>query len=412
VASFAAIGRVLSRRNTQIYYGCSLGSWTGLWVQKVSTDWLAWELTHSALWVGILAFCNLAPSVLISPFAGAVSDRVDRVRLTMVTQLITVAHSLTLATLTLTGIIRIEHMAILEVLNGSSQAFAQPARQSLVPGMVPRSDLPGAVALNSLTYNLARSVGPMIGGLILVVGGVVPCMFVNAAAYAIASASMPLLRLDPAVRRGHAPTASVSREALDGILYVVRHPGMGPLFLFAAIMGVLVRAIPEMFAPFVAGLFGRDAGGLATLATTMGMAALIGGILVAMHGKLKGLCRVALASGALLAVSTAGFVATGSFPFAVVCVAGIGAAMTIHGISVQTLLQTATSGHMIGRVLSFWGMITRAAPAMGALLYGAASEVAGLRIPVLIGSALALVVCAVAFTRVRFWAGSLERAEA
>ena len=86
--------------------------------------------------------------------------------------------------------------------------------------------------------------------------------------------------------------------------------------------------------------------------------------------------------------------------------------MTIHGISVQTLLQTATSGHMIGRVLSFWGMITRAAPAMGALVYGVASEFVGLRIPVLIGSALALVVCAVAFTRVRFWAGSLERAEA
>ena len=257
MASLSAISRVLSHRNTRIFYLGSQISWTGLWVQKVAVDWLAWELTHSPLWVGVMAFCNLAPSVLVSPFAGAVADRMDRVRLTVATQLFTALHAATLAVLTLTGLVRIEYIAALEVLLGSVQAFAQPARQSLVPGMVPRSDLPGAVALNSLCYNLARSIGPGIGGLIVAVAGVVPAMLVNCAGYLFASATMWMLRIDPDHRRGHAPTGSVLREAMDGMAYVARHPGMGPLFLFAALIGMLARPVAEMLPPYVDHLFHR-----------------------------------------------------------------------------------------------------------------------------------------------------------
>ncbi|MCX7380500.1 MAG: MFS transporter [Alphaproteobacteria bacterium] len=390
MASLAAIRSVLSQRNTRIFYGTSALSWTGLWVQQIATDWLAWTLTHSALWVGILAFCNLGPSVFISPFAGAVSDRIDRLRLTIVTQLITAAHAAILIVLVLTDTIRVEYMAILQVLLGISQSFAQPARQSLVPGMVSRADLPGAVALNSLTYNIARSVGPGIGGLLVAVGGVVPGMVVNCIGYLIASATMPLLRLDPATRRGHPPTGrSVLREALDGIRYVARHPGMAPLFIYAAVIGILTRSVPEMLSPYVAGLWDKGPEGLATLATTMGVSAMVGGLYVAVRGRLAGLARIAVLAGLVMAGSTGLMVATHSFTFAVICAVAIGAAGTMHGISAQTLLQSGTPSHILGRVLSLWGMITRAAPAIGALLYGALTEVAGLQAPVVIGSCIA-----------------------
>ncbi len=407
MARLAVIGRVLSRRNARIYYGSSLVSWSGLWTQKVATDWLAWELTHSALWVGVLAFCNLAPSVLISPFAGAMSDRVDRIRLTTATQLITAAHAATLATLTLTGLIRIEYMAGLEVLLGATQAFAQPARQTLVPGIVPRSDLPGAVALNSLCYNLARSVGPGIGGIIVAVWGVAPAMLTNCAAYLFASATMPTLQLDPRHRRGHAPTGSVLRETLDGFAYVARHPGMGPLFLYAATIGVLIRGVQEMLPPYV-GLFHRGPEGLATLSSAIGLAALIGGAAIATRGRLAGLSSLVIGSGLALALATAAFVATSSFGVAVICAGAMGMASTIHGISAQTLLQSATAGHMIGRVLSLWGMIGRVGPAMGALTYGALSEFAGLRLPALFGCAIAVAACAWAFKRQPGMARALE----
>jgi predicted MFS family arabinose efflux permease len=388
MASFSAIGGVLAQRNARIFYSGSIVCWTGSWIQRIATDWLAWELTHSALWVAIIAFCNLAPSVIVSPIAGAVADRMDRVKLTMMSQFVSVAQAVILIVLITTGLIRVEFMAFLTLCNGTAETFAQPARQCLIPGLVPRQYLPGAVALNSLTYNAARFVGPAISGPMIALWGVVPSIAVNAVAFLYASLTMVLLRLDPATRRGTHSGASVLHDALEGIRYVVRHRGIGPAMLFAATVGVTLRSVPEMLPPYVADIFGRDARGLATLASTMGCAALIGGFLVAIRGRMAGLTRIAVGCGMVLAIATAGFVATSSFAVGVVCIAAMGAATTIHGISCQTLLQNSASPGMIGRVLSTWGMITRAAPAMGALAYGIASEFLGLRIPVLVGVAI------------------------
>jgi MFS family permease len=412
MASLGAIRRVLSQRNAQIFYAGSLTSWTGLWMQRVATDWLAWQLTHSPLWVGVMAFCNLGPSVIASPIAGAVADRVDRVRMTMVTQLISAAHASILVTLILTGLIRIEIMAALEVCLGLAQAFSQPARQCLVPGLVPRADLPSAVALNSLCFNLARFVGPALSGPLVALFGVVPPIALNCCAYLFASATMPLLRLPPGARIGHAATASVWREAADGIAYVARHGGMGPLMLFAAAIGMLMRSVPEMLSPFIAQLFSRGAEGLAVIASTMGLAALAGGMLVAARGRLAGLSGIAVAAGMLLVVGTVGFVATPSFHVAVGCAAAMGAATTVHGIAIQTLLQNAAAPHMIGRVLSLWGMIVRAAPALGALTYGAASLAAGLRVPVMAGGVLCVLAWLWARTRLPRMARELEAGRA
>jgi predicted MFS family arabinose efflux permease len=253
---------------------------------------------------------------------------------------------------------------------------------------VPRAELPGAVALNSLTFNAARFIGPAIAGPIIAIWGVVPPIACNCAGFLFASFTIISLRIDPAFRRGHAPTASVWREVKDGLLYVARHPGMGPIFLFAACVGMLLRSVPEMMPPFVAQLFGRGAEGLAILASTMGIAALVGGTLVAMRGRLSGLTRLSIGAGFLLMLATAGFVATHSFAVGVLCVAAMGAATTAHGIAIQTMLQSASSPAMIGRVISLWGMVVRGGPAVGALAYGAASVFVGLQAPVLVGCVL------------------------
>ena len=119
--------------------------------------------------------------------------------------------------------------------------------------------------------------------------------------------------------------------------------------------------------------------------------------MVAIRGRIAGLTRIAVYAGLALTLATAGFVATHHFAIGVVCIAVMGAATTMHGISIQTLLQNSASSAMVGRVPSLWGMITRAAPAMGALIYGAASEFLGLQIPVLLGCLL----CSLAWLRTR-----------
>lgn len=411
MASFSALGGVLAQRNARIFYSGSVVCWTGSWVQRIATDWMAWELTHSAFWVSVIAFSTLVPSVVISPIAGAVADRMDRVKLTVISQYVAASQAAILVTLVLTGLIRIEYMAALAFCNGAAETFAQPARQCLLPGLVPRKFLPGAVALNSLTYNVARFIGPAISGPMIAAWGVVPPIALNCVAFLYASLTMHMLTLDPKIRMGQRGGGSVLADAIEGVRYVTRHRGIGPLMLFAATVGMCLRSVPEMLPPYVATLFGRGAEGLATLASSMGCAALVGGVFVAVRGRLSGLTQLAIGAGMALTLGTACFVATHDFRVGVACIAVMGAATTMHGISIQTLLQNASSPAMVGRVLSLWGMITRAAPAMGALIYGAASEFVGLQIPVLIGTALCTAMWIRTWVRRRHMAPVLEGAE-
>ena len=127
------------------------------------------------------------------------------------------------------------------MFSGIASSFSQPARQSLMPSLVPRADLPAAVACNSLCFNVARFVGPAIAGPLIAIGGVLPAVLLNCCAYLIATFTMPLLRIDRPSARGHAPGASVWAEAIAGFRYAGRHPGIGPLLGFAAVASILMR---------------------------------------------------------------------------------------------------------------------------------------------------------------------------
>jgi MFS family permease len=369
-------------------------------------------MTRSSFWVGMVAFCDLAPAVVFSPIAGAVADRMDRVRLTMIAQSAIALQAVAIGVLIATGDLTIGALLALEVVSGIASSFAQPARQSLMPALVPRSDLPAAVACNSLCFNVARFIGPALAGPIIAIWGVVPAVMLNAAAYLFATATMPLLRPAAAERRGHAPGASVWSEVAEGFRYAGTHPGIGPILLFAAIASVLLRGIPEILPPFVERLFGQGPQGLALLTAAFGIGALLSGLWVAGRGRLGGATRLGVWAVALQAVFTIGFIATPWFPVAVLCGALMGAAGSVHGISVQTLVQSAADQSMRGRVLSLWGMITRACPALGALVLGAAGEVFGLRWPVFVAMLLALLVFAWGLTRLRAMAQVLETSPA
>ncbi len=408
MASLGALGRALSHRNARIFFGASLLSWTGLWVHRIAVTWLAWEMTGSAFWVGMVAFCDLAPAVIFSPIAGAVADRMDRVRLTMISQAAIGVQAAMVATLIYTDKLSIAVLLALEVFSGIAASFAQPARQSLMPGLVPRADLPAAVASNSLCFNIARFIGPAIAGPLIALWGVVPAVALNAIAYFLACASAPLLVVDPEQRRGHAPEAGVFAEALEGMRYAARHPGIGPILLYAAIVAVLLRGIPEILPPYVERLFGQGPNGLAMLTACFGIGALISGLWVASRGRITGATRLAVMAAAGQAVATVAFVATGFFPLALLAGALIGAAGSVHGISVQTLAQTASDTSMRGRVLSLWGLITRACPALGALVLGGLGEVFGLRGPTIAVCLLSLVVFAWGMGRLPRMAAVLE----
>lgn len=408
MASLGALTRALSHRNARIFFGASLTAWTGLWMHRIAVSWLAWELTGSAFWVGMVAFCDLAPAVVFSPLAGAVADRADRLRMTMLSQAAIGTNAALIALLVASGHMTIGVLLVLEVLGGIAASFAQPARQSLMPGLVPRADLPAAVALNSLTFNVARFIGPALAGPLIAVAGVWPAIAVNALAYLVATLTTPMLRVEAEARRGHPATASLFGEMVDGVRYAARHPGLGPILIFAAIAAVLLRGIQEILPPFVERNYGLGAEALAVLTAAFGIGALVSGLMVAARGRLAGTTRLAVLGVLALGLATAGFAATGWFVLGVLCAALMGAAGSVHGISVQTLAQSASDPAMRGRVLSLWGLITRACPALGALLLGAAGEVWGLTSPTLVAVAASLLVVGWGMARLPRMAQALE----
>jgi len=241
---------------------------------------------------------------------------------------------------------------------------------------------------------VARFIGPALAGPVIAIWGVVPAIAANAVAYSFGAASILMLHIATADRRGHPAGASLSGEVADGLRYARRHAGLGPLLLYAAFAALLMRGVQEILPPFVERSFGRGADALAVLTASIGIGSLIAGLWVANRGRMEGSTRLAVWSGLAMAVATASFAATDNFAIGLFCGALIGAAGSIHGISVQTLLQSATDSEFRGRMLSLWGMITRACPALGALALGAAGEAFGLRIPTLVAVAVFLGVLA------------------
>jgi MFS family permease len=413
LALFSRLGggplrRALATRNARIFFGASLGAWTGLWMHRISVAWLAWEVTHSAAWVGLVAFADLAPAVLVSPIAGTMADRVDRVRLTMISQGIIATEAALVALLAATGTISIGLLLALEMVSGTAACFAQPARQTLIPALVAREDVPAAVAANSLLFNVARFIGPGLAGPIIAYGGVAPAILGNALGHGFATLSMRWLQLDPTQRRGHAVTTSLLAETLEGFRYTARHPGLGPIMAFAAVSAVLLRGVTEILPPYVERLFGRGAESLALLTASFAVGALVAGLIVAARGRLRGTTRIAVLAVLAQAVATAAFAATSYFGIAMVCAVFMGAAASCHGISVQILAQTAASPAMRGRIMSLWALVSRACPAVGAIALGSAGEIWGLRWPTFTVAALAVATFAWGFSRMGGIARSLE----
>jgi len=402
------LGRALAGRDARIFFGASLTAWTGLWMHRIGVAWLAWELTRSAAWVGLVAFADLAPAVLVSPIAGAVADRVDRVRLTMLSQGTIALEATTVATLVATDHISIGLLFALELVSGTAACFSQPARQTLIPALVAREDLPAAVAANSLLFNVARFFGPGLAGPVIAVWGVAPAILCNALGHGFATLSMPWLRIDPAQRRGHPATKSLLDEAFEGIRYAARHPGLGPIIAFAALSAILLRGVQEILPPYVERIFGRGAESLAMLTASFAVGAFAAGMIVASRGRLAGATRIAVLAILAQAAATAAFVATAWFPFALLCAAAIGAAASAHGISVQILAQTSAAPAMRGRVMALWALVSRACPALGALALGLSGEAFGLRIPTLAAVGLALLVVTWGLARAPGIAQSLE----
>lgn len=398
--SLARIRQTLAHDNFRIYlYGSSI-SLIGTWMQRVAVGWLVWELTQSGFWLGFVAFCDLFPAVLLGPFCGVLADRYDRKTLLTICSVAALVQALLLFAFTAGGVMTIGYLAALALVGGCINGMYHPTRLSIMPSLLPRESLPNAIALNSVLFNFARFLGPALAGVLIVSVGIGGAFAVNALTYLAFLFALSQLNLPtrPNNESADGVKTSFAKQLGDGIVYTLRHSKIAPLLVLLLAVSLTLRPFVDMMPAFAAITFQGGAGALAILSASIGIGAMIAGVLMAGR-QIDKLVPLILAATLGLAVSIIGFLSVDQVWLGSIFLAFAGAAMVSSGISMQILLQLLVSDAMRGRVLSLYSIVFFGGPAAGALLMGSLSERFGFRLPFLFGAAATSIVVALLWLR-------------
>ena len=398
-ASYNPFRVLLDQPNFRLFWIGQTVSLVGTWMQSMAQGWLALELSNSASFVGLVACAGSLPILLLSLHAGVLVDRVDKLRLVAIAQAVLLVEAALLAWFVWTGHLTPGWLLALVSLNGLATAVEIPARQSLVADLVGRDSLHEAIALNSSGFNLARIVGPAIGGLVIRSVGLAGCFAVNAASYLAVLVGLALIRLPAGARGAAAPSArSASHGVREGLRYVRRAPAVRALMLTVAVYSVLGTPYLTLMPVFARDVLGVAAGGYGTLLTGVGAGGLAGALSLAAltrrlpRGRL--LMVAALAFSALLVA----FAASRSLHVAQAVLLATGFAMIVTGALANSLLQELVPDALRGRVMALYSLVVVGLPlTLGALAGGRLASLVG--VPWVVGGGGAIVL---AFTAVMF----------
>ncbi len=387
----AALMRALSARNFRNFVigsGCSM---IGTWTQKLAVGWLTWKLTESGTWLGVISFADILPGVALLPLTGAVADRVDRLRLLRITQILLFIQAAALAAITSSGLMTIWILFGLTLCSGTITAFNQPVRLAVVPNLVERSDMAAAIGIHSMLFNVARFVGPALAGLVIATVGLGAAFAVNAATYIVNSIALIFVRMvqeeEVPARK---PIRDIPLEVFAAFRYGAGHTGIGGLMVLTLITGICVRPYVELLPGFAAKVFDQGVHGLAMMTSTVGVGAILGGLWISQRGRVSGLFVISNAMLLALIAALLVFSQLHSFWPALSMLAVGGFCMSAMGVSQQILVQTAVEGGMRGRILGVYGLLSRGAPGLGALIMGSLSAKVGLQTPIAGGAILCL----------------------
>lgn len=339
----------------------------GTWMQKLAQSWLVLQLSGSAFMLGLDSFLGEIPIFLLALVAGVAADRFDRRRLLIYSQLVQMTCAFTLAWMFALGTVEVWHILTLSFVVGTAQAFGAPAYQSLLPSLVPREHLPNAIAMNSIQFNLARVVGPALGGLALAKLGASWCFGLNGLSYlaVIASLLMITTRFIPS------PTKeSVGESMKQGLRFISKQAGVKMLIAVSFASTSLGISIVTFLPVFARDVYGGDEATYTLLLTTEAAGAICGALLVAFRGKTVRLWREAMFSLAALGACMTGFALVPSMVMGLVFLFFGGMALISCFAMMSSLIQFAATDEMRGRVMSIYNIAFRGGMPIGSLITG------------------------------------------
>lgn len=343
-------------------------STTGTWMATVAQGWVVLSMTDSPFLLGVDGFLATGPMLVFSLFGGVIADRIDRRRIMLLSQYLQMSFAFILAALIFSGSVKVWHIFLLSFLTGSAQSFSGPSYISLLPLLVRREDVPNAIAMNSMQFNLARVVGPVLAGIALAAWGAAVCFAVNGVSFLAVVAALLMIRtpgVAPSVTRG-----GMLDEMREGFRFVARRPKL-IMLTFLAFAGTFLGMPIVTFLPVVAkSIFGLEARGYAWMMTTYGLGSVVGALLVAATAHLAAKGRTALKLQLAFAALLIAFAFSRSLSLSLALSFFAGACIVAMIALYSSLVQLTTSDSMRGRVMSIFMLAFRGGMPLGNLIAG------------------------------------------
>ena len=374
---------------------------TGSQMQSVAINWHVYLLTKSAFALGMVGFFKGVPIVLCSLMGGVVADAMDRRRLMIATQTVMLISAAALAFVTLAGLQSVWPIYLLTAAASGATAFDIPARQALMPTLVPAKDFPNAVSLGLMVFNVALIAGPAIGGLLLASHGPAAVYGINAISFVAVIAALAAMHTSGRITEANEQANRVSYAALkEGLAFVWRTPVIVQTMTldFAATFFASATALLPIFAAEILHVGAR---GVGLLAAAPAVGSVVTALLIARTGGFRRQGSIVIWAVAIFGLATVAFGISRAFWFSLLMLAVTGAADTVSTVLRQTIRQLATPNHLRGRMTSINMVFFMGGPQLGEVEAGVVASFIGAPLSVVIGGVGSLLSAGIAAVKAK-----------
>ncbi len=369
--------RAFRNYNYRLFWTAQVVSVTGTWMQRIAQAWLVLQLTDSPLALGTIATVQFLPILVFSLFGGVFADRLPKLRVITTTQTVMAVQALVFAVLTSAGVINLAEVYVLSGVLGVASALDMPTRQAFLVEMVGPEDLPNAVALNSVQFNVARISGPALGGLAIAVIGVSGCLYVNAASFVAVIAALAMMRRDQFHDVPPRIKGKVFAQLREGLGYAFHTPDIAFIIIVLGIVGTFGYNFTVVLPLIAKYSLNAGPGGFGLLTSVMGIGSVFAGIGVAMG---KSPSRGRLLMGATgVSVLLFGLAFCTSWFAAVPVVLALGVFSILFQTTASTRLQLLAPREMRGRIMSIYQLLFAGTTPIGGAIYGLLANSGGVK---------------------------------
>jgi MFS family permease len=380
--------RALGSPNFRRYYTGQAVSMIGTWVQSVALMWLAYRLSGSTWFTGLVGFLQSVPHLFLAPFAGVLGDRVNRRTLLMTVLSLLALQSTVLAVLAGTNLITLPQLAGLAFFAGVCNAFETPTRQSIFVQLLERrEDLPNAIALNSMLMNGTRLIGPSIGGLLIAISSETVCFALNAASYFAVVGALWYVTLPP--RSARAPSHPLA-DLAEGWRYAMGMLPVRRMLFTLAVVSFSISPYSTLMPAMAVNTFGQGAGLVGLFIGAVGLGAFISAVTLARRRSVRGLAPWLPAAAVIAGVGSIGFGLSTHVYLSIVLMMMSGFGMFMTGAACNTILQTVVDEEKRSRVMSYYTMFFIGVAPFGHYLAGWLAEHVGVRVTFVLGGGISL----------------------